>query len=45
LIILITPYIIADDNDAVAVTDAFRKQLGGWAKAQPKAALDADKTR
>jgi len=44
LIILITPYIIADDNDAAAVTDAFRKQLGGWAKAQPKAVLDADKT-
>lgn len=44
LIILITPYILADDNDAAAVTDAFRKQLGGWAKAQPKAALDADKT-
>lgn len=44
LIILITPYIIADDNDAVAVTDAFRKQLGGWAAAQPKAALNADKT-
>lgn len=44
LIILITPYIIADDNDAAAVTDAFRKQLGGWAKAQPKAAPDADKT-
>lgn len=44
LIILITPYIIADDNDAAAVTDAFRKQLGGWAKVQPKAALDADKT-
>ncbi len=32
LIILITPYIIADDNDAQAVTDAFRKQLGGWAE-------------
>lgn len=44
LIILITPYIIADDSDAVAVTEAFRKQLGGWAAAQPKAALGADKT-
>jgi general secretion pathway protein D len=43
LIILITPYIIADDNDAAAVTSAFRKQLG-WAQAQPKAALDAGKT-
>jgi len=32
LIVLITPYIIEDDNDAQAVTEAFRKQLGGWAK-------------
>ena len=31
LIILITPYIISNDNDAQAVTDAFRKQLGPWA--------------
>lgn len=31
LIILITPYIIANDNDAQAVTEAFRKQLGPWA--------------
>lgn len=45
LIILITPYIMADDNDAMAVTNAFRDQLGEWAKAQPKAALDADKPR
>ena len=44
LIILITPYIIADDNDAASVTAAFRNQLGGWAKTQPKAAPDADKT-
>lgn len=43
LIILITPYIIADDNDAAAVTNAFRKQLGGWAQNQPKAVLAADK--
>lgn len=43
LIILITPYIIADDTDAAAVTDAFRKRLGEWAKVQPKAAPDADK--
>jgi general secretion pathway protein D len=32
LIVLITPYIIEDDNDAQAVTDAFRKRLGGWAQ-------------
>ncbi len=32
LIILITPYIIANDTDAKAVTDAFRKQLGDWAR-------------
>lgn len=36
LLVLITPYIVADDHDAQAVTDAFRKQLGPWA--QPKAA-------
>lgn len=45
LIVLITPYIIADDNDAAAVTNAFRKQLGSWAQtpALPKAVSDADK--
>lgn len=31
LLILITPYIVADDHDAQAVTDAFRNQLGEWA--------------
>ena len=36
LIVLITPYIIEGDNDAQAVTEAFRKQLGEWArKPQP----------
>jgi len=35
LIILITPYIISNDGDAQAVTDAFRKQLGAWAGAIP----------
>ena len=36
LIILITPYIITNDSDAQAVTDAFKKQLGPWAgTAQP----------
>ncbi len=32
LVILITPYIISDDGEARAVTDAFRKQLGPWAQ-------------
>jgi len=32
LIVLITPYIIEDDSDAQAVTDAFRKRLGDWAQ-------------
>ncbi len=31
LVILITPYIISDDGEARAVTDAFRRQLGSWA--------------
>jgi general secretion pathway protein D len=34
LVILITPYIISDDGEARAVTDAFRKQLGAWAQEQ-----------
>ena len=32
LIVLITPYIIEDDVDARAVTEAFRKRLGAWAQ-------------
>ena len=32
LIVLITPYIINDDNDAAEITKAFRKQLGAWAQ-------------
>lgn len=32
LIVLITPYIISNDSDAQAVTDAFKKQLGDWAR-------------
>jgi len=32
LIVLITPYIIEDDSDAQAITDAFRKRLGPWAQ-------------
>ena len=31
LIVLITTYIISNDNDAQSVTDAFKRQLGSWA--------------
>jgi general secretion pathway protein D len=31
LIVLITPYVISNDEDATAVTQAFRKILGPWA--------------
>lgn len=43
LIILITPYIITNDNDAQAVTEAFKKQLGDWARSQPDARPEKDK--
>jgi type II secretory pathway component GspD/PulD (secretin) len=39
-VILITPYIISDDGEARAVTDAFRKQLGAWAQEQKPANPD-----
>jgi len=32
MLVLITPYIVADDHDAQAITDAFRNRLGEWAK-------------
>ncbi len=32
MVVLITPYIVSDDGEARAVTDAFRKQLGAWAE-------------
>jgi general secretion pathway protein D len=35
LIVLITPYIISDDKDAEAITDAFRNRLGDWARNAP----------
>lgn len=35
LIVLITTYIISNENDAQAVTDAFKKQLGPWAQTLP----------
>lgn len=37
LIVLITPYIIYDDKDAQAITDAFRSRLGDWAGNAPTA--------
>jgi general secretion pathway protein D len=39
LIVLITPYIINDDFEAEAITNAFRKSLGPWAETTPPAAL------
>jgi len=35
LIVLITPYIIADDKDAQSITEAFRSRLGDWAQDAP----------
>jgi general secretion pathway protein D len=32
LLVLITPYIVADDLDAQEITEAFRNQLGEWAR-------------
>ncbi|HEY6853263.1 MAG TPA: hypothetical protein VI139_03380, partial [Gemmatimonadales bacterium] len=43
LIVLITPYIIEDDNDAQAVTDAFRNQLGDWARQRTPASPDVSR--
>ena len=34
LLVLITPYIVADDHDAQEITAAFRNRLGGWARAK-----------
>lgn len=45
LLVLITPYIVADDHDAQEITDAFRNQLGDWARprglTQPALAVPA----
>jgi general secretion pathway protein D len=42
LLVLITPYIVADDHDAIAITNAFRNQLGEWARpAVEPVAVDA----
>lgn len=35
LIVLITPYIMNDDRDARALTQAFRDRLGPWARSLP----------
>ena len=32
MLVLITPYIVADDHDAKEITDAFRNRLGDWAR-------------
>ena len=32
LLVLITPYIVADDHDAQEITNAFRNRLGEWAR-------------
>ena len=42
LIVLITPYIIEDDNDAQAITEAFRKRLGEWAQKPLRSNLGRD---
>jgi len=43
LLVLITPYIVADDHDAQEITDAFRSQLGEWAKPNTPPALPIKK--
>jgi general secretion pathway protein D len=42
LIVLITPYLINDNDDAEAVTEAFRRILGPWAAQPPKATLPVE---
>jgi len=37
LIVLITPYVINDQHDSEAITEAFRKTLGSWAISKPPA--------
>ena len=39
LIVLITPYLVNDNTDAEAVTEAFRRVLGPWATPPPKLPL------
>lgn len=40
MLVLITPYIVADDHDAQEITNAFRNRLGEWAKPKPFPAPD-----
>jgi general secretion pathway protein D len=35
LLVLITPYILTNDDDALQITEAFRARLGPWAVAAP----------
>lgn len=44
MLVLITPYIVADDHDAQEITDAFRNQLGEWAQPKTPPALPAPAT-
>lgn len=44
LIVIITPYILSGDDDAVAVTEAFKKQLGPWSRIESGAAKEGQKT-
>ncbi len=41
IVMMITPYIMNDDTDARAVTEAVRKQLGAWAQDRPTVAPEA----
>lgn len=34
MLVLITPYIVADDHDALEITNAFRNRLGAWAQTE-----------
>ena len=43
LIVIITPYILSNNDDAVAVTEAFKKQLGPWSKTAPLPAREDKK--
>ena len=43
MLVLITPYIVADDHDAQEITNAFRNQLGEWAKPNTPPALPIKK--
>jgi general secretion pathway protein D len=45
LLVMITPYVINDDYDAQAVTEAFRAKLGAWARAPLPARPDIGTTQ